>query len=106
MMTKERSTKIVNFMTPGAEVLELGRNHFSYIVKKHCFYKLLPGIDQTNYVYSYDDQVIVLGRYHISHKVKMHYSYKNLLLYSQALIRQTIYIVIIPMKGLPKLKFS
>ena len=54
MMTTERSTKIVNFMTPGAGVL-------------------------------------VLGRGHISHIVKMHYYFKNLLLYSQAWIRQTKY---------------
>ena len=50
--TKEGSTKIVNFMTPGAGVL-------------------------------------VLGRGHISHIVKMHHFFKNLLLDSQALIRQT-----------------
>ena len=29
MMTKEGSTKIVNFMTPGAWVLVLGRGHIS-----------------------------------------------------------------------------
>ena len=33
MMTKEGSTKIVNFMTPGAGVLVLGRGHISHIVK-------------------------------------------------------------------------
>ena len=35
MMTKEGSTKIVNFMIPGAGVLVLGRGHISYIVKMH-----------------------------------------------------------------------
>ena len=56
MMTKEGSTKIVNFMTPGAGVFVLGCDHMSHIVK-------------------------------------MHYYFKNLLLYSQAWIRQTKYIV-------------
>ena len=39
MMTKEGSTKILNFMTPGAGVLVLGRGHISYIVKLHYFFK-------------------------------------------------------------------
>ena len=62
-MTKEGSTKIVNFLSPGAGVLALGRGHISHIhvVKMHYFFKksssLLPGKDQTNYlVYSNDDQ--------------------------------------------------
>ena len=66
MMTKKRSTKIVNFMTHGAEVL-------------------------------------VLGRGHISHIVKMQYSFKNLLLYSQALIRQTKYVVMMTKEGSTKI---
>ena len=33
MMTKEGSTKIVNFMTPGAELLVLGCAHLSHIMK-------------------------------------------------------------------------
>ena len=33
MMTKEGSTKIVNFMTPGSGVLMLGCGHISHIVK-------------------------------------------------------------------------
>ena len=43
-MTKERSTKIVNFMTPGEAVLVLGRGLISHIVKMHYFFKnlLLP----------------------------------------------------------------
>ena len=41
MMAKEGSTKIVNFMTPGAGVLVLGRGHISHIVKMHYFFKNL-----------------------------------------------------------------
>ena len=41
MMTKERSTKIVNFMTPWAGVLALGCGHISHIVKIHYFFKNL-----------------------------------------------------------------
>ena len=41
MITKERSTKIVNFMTPWAGVLELGRGHISHVVKMHYFFKNL-----------------------------------------------------------------
>ena len=41
MMTREGSTKIVNFMTPGAGVLVLGRSHISHIVKMHYFFKNL-----------------------------------------------------------------
>ena len=41
MMTKKRSTKIVNFMTPRAGVLLLGRGLISHIVKMHYFFKNL-----------------------------------------------------------------
>ena len=57
MMTKKGSTKIVNFMTPNVGVLVLGRGDISenaLFLKKSS--SLLPGIDQTNYVYSIDDQ--------------------------------------------------
>ena len=37
MMTKEESTKIVNFMTPEAMVLVLGCGHTSHTVKMHYF---------------------------------------------------------------------
>ena len=40
MMTKEGSTKIGNFITPGAGVIVLGRGHKSYIVKKHYFFEV------------------------------------------------------------------
>ena len=41
MKTKDGSTKIVNFMTPVAEVLALGRGHLSHIVKMHYSFKNL-----------------------------------------------------------------
>ena len=41
MMTKERSIKIVNFMTPGSGVLMLGCSHVSHIVKIHYNFKNL-----------------------------------------------------------------
>ena len=40
MITKEAYTKFVNFMTPRAGVLVLGRGHISYIVKMHYFFKI------------------------------------------------------------------
>ena len=39
MMTKEGSTKIINFLTPGAGVLLLGRGYISHTVKMHYFFK-------------------------------------------------------------------
>ena len=33
MMTQEGSTKIINFMSPGAGVLVLGRGHISHFSK-------------------------------------------------------------------------
>ena len=38
MMTKEESTKIVNFMTPGAGVLVLGCGHILYILACKLFF--------------------------------------------------------------------
>ena len=59
-MTKEGSTKIINFMTPGTGVLVLGHGHMSHIVKMHFFFSnhstLLPGIVQRNQICSNDDQ--------------------------------------------------
>ena len=40
-MTKEGSTKIVNFMNPGTGVIVLGRGHISHIVKLHYFFNNL-----------------------------------------------------------------
>ena len=45
----------------------------------------------------------MLGCSHISHIVKMHYFYKNLLLYSQASIRQSKYIVLMTKEGSTKI---
>ena len=103
MMTMERSTKIVNFMTPGAGVLVLGHGHISHIVKMHYFFKNLllysqAWIRQTKYIVMMTTErstkivnfmtpgagVLVLGRGHISHIMKMHYFFKNLLLYFKA----------------------
>ena len=39
MMTKEGSTKIIIFMTPGAGVLVLGRGNIRQIVKIYFFFK-------------------------------------------------------------------
>ena len=41
MMTKEGSTKIVNFMTPEAGVLVVECGHISYIMKMHYFFQKL-----------------------------------------------------------------
>ena len=73
-MNKEGSINTVNFMTPGAGVLVLGRGHMSHIVEMHYFFQqiffsTLPGIDQTNIVYSYDDQGRMYRncKFHTSH---------------------------------------
>ena len=56
MMDKEGSTKVVNFMTPGAGVLVFGHGH---LVKMHDFFSCLQwGMDQKNQAYINDD----LGR--------------------------------------------
>ena len=41
MMTNQRSTKIVTFMTPWARVLVLARGHIGHIVEMHFSYKNL-----------------------------------------------------------------
>ena len=51
---QDGSTKIVNFMTPGAGVLVQGRGHISHIVKMYYFFKNLllysePHTIQTKY---------------------------------------------------------
>ena len=40
MITTERSTKIVNFMTPGAGIFAQGCGHISHIVKMHYSLKI------------------------------------------------------------------
>ena len=110
-MNKEGSTKIVNFITPGAGVLLLG--HISRIVKMHYSFKNLflysqAQIRQTQYKAMMTKEgstkivnfmtpgakVLVLGYGHESHIVKIHYFNKNFLLYLGAQIKQTKYIVI------------
>ena len=72
MITNEGLTPIINFMTPGVGILMLGCGYISHIVKMHyCFKNLSPllsVIDQTNYVYSKDDQGRVYQncKFHIS----------------------------------------
>ena len=102
MMTKEGSTKIVNFMTPGVGVLGFG--HISHILKMYYFFKNLllysqAYIRQTMYIVMMTKEgstkiltfitpgagVLALGCGRISHIVKMHYFFKNLLLYSQSI---------------------
>ena len=104
MMTKEGSTKIVNFMTSGVGVLVLGRGHISHIVIMHYFFKNLllssqAEIRQTKYVVMMTKEgstkivnfvthgagVLVLEHGRKGHIVKMNYFFKNLLLYCQAL---------------------
>ena len=119
MMTKEGSIEIVTFMTPGAGVLVLGCGH---IVKMHYFFKTLllysqAQIRQTKYIVIMTMErstkivnfmtpgagVLVLGRGHISHLMKIHYFFTNHLLYSEAQIRQTKYIVIMTKEGSTKI---
>ena len=40
MITKEGLTEIVNFMTPGAGFLVLGRGHISFILMKMHYLKI------------------------------------------------------------------
>ena len=49
MMTEERSTKIVNFMTPGVGVLVLRCGHISYIVRINYFYENLLVYSQAQF---------------------------------------------------------
>ena len=53
LMTKEGSTKIVNFMAPGAEVLMLGHGHIShyseYVVSTLSIYSTFIAIMLRDY---------------------------------------------------------
>ena len=105
MMTKEGSTKFVNFMTPRAGALVLGCGHISHIVIIHYFFKNLllyshAYFRQTKYIHvvmmtkegptkvvtfmTPGAGVLALRCGHISHIVKIHYFFKNHLLYSGA----------------------
>ena len=98
MMTKEESTKIVNFMTPGAGVLVLGHGHTSHIVKMHSFFDIpllysgawfrqnkcivLMTKEGSTKIVNFITPgagVFVSGRGHI---VKMQYFFNNLLVYT------------------------
>ena len=95
MVTKEGSIKIVNFMTPKAGVLVVGRGHLSHIVKMHYFSKnrllySLAQIRHTRCIVMIAKEgssrivnfmirmagVFVLGRGRISHILKMHFFFK------------------------------
>ena len=75
MMTKERSNKVVNFMTPGAGDLVLGRGHISHIVKFDYFFNNLllytprHRSSKLSVYYSNDEQGRVYQncKFHISH---------------------------------------
>ena len=98
IMSKEGSSKIVNFMTPWAGILGLGRVLISYKVKMHYFFEnilLYPQAKnrQTEYIVprSYSHKIVnfmgrgsLIGRGHISRIVKLHYFLSNRLLYSGA----------------------
>ena len=67
MMTKEGSTKIVNYITRWAGVLVLGRGHISHILKMHYIFKSLlysqVMIRQSNQLCSNDEQGMVYQNY-------------------------------------------
>ena len=90
MMSKEGSTKVENFITPGAGVLVLRSGQISHLVKGHYFFKNLlysyAQIIQTQYIvmmtkegsnqivtfmtYGPGTGVLLLGHGHISYIVK------------------------------------
>ena len=98
-MTKERSTKIVYYITPGAGVLALGCGHISHTVKMGYVFKnyllysqayikqmvimIKNGFSKNVTFMTPRAGVLALGRGHNSHIVKMYYFFKNLPLYSQ-----------------------
>ena len=102
MKTKEGSTKIVNFITPGAGVLKLERGLVSHILKVHYCLKVffstpwqrLNELSDQGRVYQIvnimtrETGVLMLGRDHISHihVVKMHFSFSNPLIYIQVIV--------------------
>ena len=94
MITKEGSTLIVNFMTPGAGILVIWCAHISHIVKVQYFFSIHQGTDQTNWGNSNDNQervylnwkfndhwdrvFFLLGHVHIIHiVVKMQYFFSS-----------------------------
>ena len=122
MIIKEGSTKIVNFMTLRAGVLVLEHGHTSHIVKMHYFFKnlllysqamtrktdsivIMPKERSTKIVNFMITRagILVLESGQISHIVKMHQFFKNLLLFTQAQIRQTESIVMMTKKESTKI---
>ena len=61
MMTKEGSTQIVNFMTPGTGVLMLRRGHISYLVHMYSIYSTLIDI----VLRDYDAAVLIPVDFHL-----------------------------------------
>ena len=117
-MTKERSTKIINFMNPWPGFFLLGHGHISHIVKLEYFlWNLLlysgAWFRQTKCVVIMTKKgstkivnfmipregVHVQGHGHISYIVKWHYFFKNLLLYFKAQPRQTDGLVMMSKEG-------
>ena len=99
IMTKEGSIKIVNSLTPRAEVLVLRCSYISHRVKMRYFFKNLPlysqaQIRQTEGKLMLTKVIVmfmmsgagffVLRRGHIGHILEMHYFFKNFLLCIQA----------------------
>ena len=122
MMTKEGSTKIVNFMTSRAGVLVPRCGHITHIVKCIISLKILllyseALIKQTKYTVIITKEgftkivtfmppragVLALGCCHIGHIVKIHNFFLNLLLYSGSQIKQTKYIVMMTKEGSTKI---
>ena len=73
MMSKEGSTKIVNFMTPGQGFCARAWPYKSYsenaLLLENIFLPTLPGMVQTNKIFSNDDQgrFYQIRKFHISH---------------------------------------
>ena len=68
MMTKEGSTKIEDFMIPGAGVLMLGHGHISHIVKLHySLNNLLLYSKQTKCIVDDQGRVYQNCKFHTSH---------------------------------------
>ena len=59
MITKEGSTKIVNFMTPEARVLVLGRGHDIYLAKMH--YSFENFLNSQAYI-RYNEHIVMISK--------------------------------------------
>ena len=74
LVIKEGSTKIVNFITSGAEVLVLELGHIRHIVKLHYFFKNLflynrVWIGQTEYIVIMTKERSTIIRGYDNHKI-------------------------------------